>query len=326
MAPRRAARAGARRLRRPRSSSCSASPASPSTSAAQVAERRHAQTAADAGALAACRALIAGETDTAAATAAQQVTLTNLQSSPAGATAVDRLAAVLRGPRRQRRGRRGRARQRDRRGRHDGARRRRLDGRHDARPVVGVPTLDTGARARCDLQGGPAVPIVARRYANPPGPGSGFVDHLATAATSDVGRRSTPSNPRGYDVRTPASEAAPGPQFTIYGPSSKAAQRLELPRLRRARRPELRGHSTAASTTTASRPGRTRTPSRTCEGAYLVTGYPGPGRSRRSRRRRTGATQVAVLSGNSTSFVVQPVRRHVPGRRPAHARASTTAR
>ncbi len=87
--------------------------------------------------------------------------------------------------------------------------------------VVGIPTLDTGARARCDLQGGPAVPIVARRYANPPGPGSGFVDHLATAATSASGHVDA-SNPRGYDVRTPASEAAPGPQFTIYGPSSKA--------------------------------------------------------------------------------------------------------
>ena len=55
-----------------------------------VAERRHAQHAVDAGALAACRALIAGETDTAAATAAQQVTLTNLQDSPAGASASHR--------------------------------------------------------------------------------------------------------------------------------------------------------------------------------------------------------------------------------------------
>ena len=87
--------------------------------------------------------------------------------------------------------------------------------------VVGVPTLDTGARARCDLQGGPAVPIVARRYANPAGPGSGFVDHLATAATSGSGVVDA-TNPRGYDVRTPASEAAPGPQFAIYGPNSKA--------------------------------------------------------------------------------------------------------
>lgn len=52
-----------------------------------VAERRHAQHAVDAGALAACRALIAGDTDIAAATTAQQVTLTNLQNSPAGATA-----------------------------------------------------------------------------------------------------------------------------------------------------------------------------------------------------------------------------------------------
>ena len=72
-----------------------------------TAERRHAQAAADAGALAACRALIAGETDTAAATAAQQVTLTNLQNSPAGATAMIASPPSLRGPRRQRRDRRG---------------------------------------------------------------------------------------------------------------------------------------------------------------------------------------------------------------------------
>lgn len=53
----------------------------------QVAERRHVQTAADAGALAACRALIDGETDATAESEARQVALANLEGSPAAATA-----------------------------------------------------------------------------------------------------------------------------------------------------------------------------------------------------------------------------------------------
>ena len=53
----------------------------------QVAERRHVQTAADAAALAACRALIAGSSDSTAVTAAQQVALANLADSPSAATA-----------------------------------------------------------------------------------------------------------------------------------------------------------------------------------------------------------------------------------------------
>ena len=52
-----------------------------------VAERRYTQTAADAAALAACRALIAGETDGTASTIAQQVALANLQDSPSAASA-----------------------------------------------------------------------------------------------------------------------------------------------------------------------------------------------------------------------------------------------
>jgi Flp pilus assembly protein TadG len=53
----------------------------------QIAERRHIQTAADAGSLAACRELVHGGTDAAAAQAAREVALANLSGSPAGATA-----------------------------------------------------------------------------------------------------------------------------------------------------------------------------------------------------------------------------------------------
>ncbi|HEX7225403.1 MAG TPA: pilus assembly protein TadG-related protein, partial [Candidatus Limnocylindria bacterium] len=144
----------------------------------QVAERRHVQTAADAAALAACRALIAGDSDGTAAATALQVANANLANSPAGAAATVASPATYED--------------------EDG------DGSIEAHEltsgiviatttvrvaisssvdttlarVVGVTELETGARARCDLQGSPAVPIVARRYANPAGPGGGFVDHL----------------------------------------------------------------------------------------------------------------------------------------------------
>ena len=72
------------------------------------------------------------------------------------------------------------------------------------------------------MQGGPAVPIVARRYDSAPGPGGGFIDYLATIATSATGAVDT-VDPWGYGGRTPASEAAPGPTFELYGPGAKAA-------------------------------------------------------------------------------------------------------
>ena len=168
--------------------------------------------------------------------------------------------------------------------------------------VVGVTTLDTGARARCDLQGGPAVPIVARRYANQPGPGSGFVDHLATAASSGSGVVDA-TNPRGYDVRTPASEGAPGPQFTIYGPNSKAHNDSSFRGFVGLDVRNFEGTDTRVyynGVTAGMNPNTLKDK----EGAYLVTGYPGP-QFPPVATPPTGATQVAVLSGNSTSFVVQ---------------------
>jgi hypothetical protein len=168
--------------------------------------------------------------------------------------------------------------------------------------VVGVTTLDTGAQARCDLQGGPAVPIVARRYANQPGPGSGFVDHLATAASSGSGVVDA-TNPRGYDVRTPASEGTPGPQFAIYGPNSKAHNDSSFRGFVGLDVRNFEGTDTRVyynGVTAGMNPNTLKDK----EGAYLVTGYPGP-QFPPVATPPTGATQIAVLSGNSTSFVVQ---------------------
>lgn len=265
-----------------------------------VAERRYTQTAADAAALAACRALIAGETDGTASTIAQQVALANLQDSPSAATATIASPASYEDI--------------DSSGAIDadeltsgivvagttvrvaiGAEVNTVLAR-----VVGISTLDTGARARCDLQGGPAVPIVARRYTNPPG-GSGFVDHLATAATSTLGTVDT-TDPRGYGPsRIPASEAAPGPQFTIYGPNSKAHNDSSF---RGFVALDVRNFESTTSRAyyNGVTPGTTDNTLKDMQGMYLVTGYRGPAIPAVSTP-PTGATQLAVLSGNTSSFV-----------------------
>src|SRR5688572_18686038 len=171
----------------------------------QVAQQRHVQTAADAGALAACRALIAGDSDSSAAAQARTIAEVNVQQSPAAASstiAPDAARVYTDG--------------------HAGdpaylesgiivtGTSVRVAVSSDVEAVlarlVGVDSLRAVGRAQCRLQGGPAVPIVARRYQGPPGPGGGFVDAVATAATSGNGHVDTTSV-LGYDGRTPASEA-----------------------------------------------------------------------------------------------------------------------
>jgi Flp pilus assembly protein TadG len=267
----------------------------------QQAERRHLQNAADAAALAACRALIDGQSDGSAATVASQVAAANLQGSPSGTTATIASPAEY--------------------GDLDGNAIVEADelvsgivvGGTTVRVaiassvstllarLVGVSSLEAGARARCGLQGGPAVPLVVRRYASPPGPGSGFVDHLATAATSTSGQVDT-TNPRGYAGRIPASEAAPGPTFAIYGPDSKATNDSSFRGFVALDVRNFEGVDTRVyynGVTAGTNPNTLKD----IEGEYFVTGYPGPAFPAVSTP-PNGATQVAVLSGNSTSFVV----------------------
>lgn len=268
----------------------------------QVAERRHVQTAADAAALAACRALIAGETDAAAAQAASEVALANLQDSPAGAAATIAAPPAYADE--------------DGNGSIDADEltsgivvastsvRVAIDSTVDTTlaRIIGIATLETGARARCNLQGSPAIPIVARRYANPPGPGNGFIDHVATAATSGSGQVDT-VDPRGYNVRVPASEGAPGPQFSIYGNESKATND---PSFRGFVALDIRNFEGVATRVYYNdvTPGMNPNTIKDIEGAYLVNGYKGPAFPPVSTP-PNGSTQVAVLSGNSTAFVVQ---------------------
>src|SRR5439155_2043178 len=140
--------------------------------------------------------------------------------------------------------------------------------------AIGVASLETGARARCQLQGGPALPLVARRYLNAPGPGSGFADALATVATSGDGQVD-PNSVTGYDVRMPASDAEPGPNIDIYGPNSKAANdnafrgfvNLDVRNFQSTTsRVYYNGATSQMSTNTL----------KAKEGAYLIDGYLGP--------------------------------------------------
>jgi hypothetical protein len=266
----------------------------------QNAEQRHIQTAADAAALAACNALIDGASDNAAATQARTVARINIERSPAGAAA--QIAP-------------------------DNARQY-ADG-HAGDPtyltsgilissttvrvaisstvetalarVVGMPTLDTSARARCDLRGGPAVPIVVRRYDSAPGPGSGFVDFLATSGTSTAGAVDTLSV-LGYGGRTPASEADPGPEFALYGPGAKAANdssfrgfiALDVRNFQSTTsRVYYNGVSAGTNVNTL----------KNMQGDYIVTGYPGPMFPPVTSPADPN-DQVAIMNGNDSSMVV----------------------
>ncbi len=264
----------------------------------QSAEHRHIQTAADAAALAACRALIDGASDNAAAADARQTARVNLEHSPAGATATISDGLVY-------------------------------DDGHAGDPsylasgvlisgtsvrvaisstlgttlgkVVGVQSMATNAHARCALQGGPALPIVARRYIGAPGPGNGFVDTAATSETAGNGEVDATS-PTGYDVRTPASEADPGPVFDLYGPQAKASNDSSF---RGFVALDVRNFQSTVSRLyyNGATPGASVNTLKNKEGAYIVNGYDGPSFPSVTTPADPN-DQVATLNGNDTSMVV----------------------
>jgi Flp pilus assembly protein TadG len=266
----------------------------------QKAEERHIQTAADAAALAGCRSLIAGESDGAASTAARAVARINLVGSPSGT-----ITAIA----------------------PDNARE--YEDGHAGDPaylssgvlvsgtsvrvaitshvetalarVVGVPTLQAVARARCQLRSGPAIPIVARRYASAPGPGNGFTDFLATAATSADGSVDTVSV-LGYGGRTPASELEPGPVFELYGPGAKAVNDSSF---RGFVALDVRNFESVSSRVyyNGVPPGVSESTLKDLEGDYLLTGYPGPMFPPVTSPADPN-NQVAVLQGNDSPMVV----------------------
>ena len=266
----------------------------------QNAEQRHIQTAADAAALAACRALIEGASDAAAATAGRNVARINIERSPAGANAqiaADNARLYQDG--------------------HAGDPAYLLSGiivsgttvrvaiwssvETTLARVVGVSTLDTSARAKCQLQGGPAIPIVARRYSAAPGPGSGFTDFLATTSTSTTGAVDAFSV-MGYGGRTPASEADPGPVFELYGPGAKASNEADF---RGFVALDVRNFQSTTSRVyyNGVTSGITENTLKNIEGDYLLTGYPGPMFPPITNPPDPN-DQVAVLLGNDSAQVI----------------------
>jgi hypothetical protein len=266
----------------------------------QNAEQRHIQTAADAAALAACQAMIEGASDGAAATAGRNVARINIERSPAGANAQiapDSNRVYQDG--------------------HAGDPAYLLSGilitgttvrvaiwssvETTLARVVGVSNLDTSARAKCQLQGGPAIPIVARRYVAAPGPGAGFTDFLATSGTSTSGAVDTFSV-LGYGGRTPASELDPGPVFELYGPGAKASNESSF---RGFVALDVRNFQSTTSRVyyNGVSSGITESTLKDKEGDYLITGYPGP----MFPSITTPADpndQVSVLLGNDSPMVV----------------------
>jgi len=267
----------------------------------QVAERRHVQNAADSAALAACRGLIQGESDAAAAADARRAALINIEGSPSAgrATIAPDTARVYADG-------------------HagdpaylesgilisSGVVRVSIQSSLDATlgKVVGIDELETNARALCGFQGGPAIPLAARRYINAPGPGNGFIDNAATAATATTGQVDAGSV-LGYDARTPASESQPGPEFELYGPNSKAANdsafrgfvALDVRNFQSdTSRVYFNGVTSQSSENNL----------KAQEGNYLITGYVGGPGFPPIVAPADPNDQIAALEGNDTPMVV----------------------
>lgn len=269
-----------------------------------MAERRHLQTAADAGALAACQSLIDGAVAdvSVAAQRARNVAGINIHGSPAGATGTIAATPVYQDE--------------DGSGFLDpdelvsgvvvssGSARVAIASSVDTTlaRVVGVSTLDVTARAQCSLVQDPALPIVARRYDAPPGPGGGFIDVLATEGSSGSGR--VDANPRGYDVRLAAGDApgSKGPLFEIYGTGSKAHNSSEFRGfinldIRDFRDATTRDYYNGAVA------GVNENTMKAEQAEYILTGYPGPAFSA-AVEPPNGDLQVATLSGHSTGHLM----------------------
>jgi hypothetical protein len=269
----------------------------------RAAEERFLQNAADAGALAACNALVDGATEATALQKAREIAAINLASSPAGTSASIRAAGLetyLAG--------------------YDGNPYQMTNGAVAADDsvfvaidatvsttvgrILGRESLPALGRARCTLEADPLLPFIVRRYQAPPGPGGSFVDFLATEGTSSDGVVD-PVNPRGYNVRVPASELDPGPEFEMYGPGTQATNNS----FRGFIALDVRDFTDAGSRQYYN--GATDTMSsntlKNHHAQYLTEPYPGPPFPAVADP-PTGATQVGVLNGVSAAHSTDPFR------------------
>jgi hypothetical protein len=269
----------------------------------RAAQERYIQNAADAGALAACNALVDGATDSAALQQARAVAGANLTSSPAGSTAS--IAAA--GSEVFVTGYAGNPYQMT-----NGAMLSdqsvfvaiHSDVQTTIGQILGRQSLPALGRARCTLEAEPLLPFVVRRYQDPPGPGTNFIDFLATAGTSRSGAVD-PTNPRGYGGRTPASLGSPGPEFQMYGPQTQATNNsfrgfIALD-VRDFTDDGSRQYYNGATDTMSSNVLKGH------HAVYLTTPYPGPPLPAVDDP-PTGGTQVGVMNGVSAAHSTGPFR------------------
>ena len=266
----------------------------------QNAEQRHIQTAADAAALAACRALIDGASDNAAAAEARTVADINMERSPSGTSGV--IAPDIA------------------KGYEDG---------HAGDPaylrsgvivsgtsvrvaisstvdttlarVVGIPTLDASARARCTLQGGPAVPSSRGAMKAPP----------ARVAASPTSWPASPPAPPARSTPSIRGATADAPQPPRRRRDRRSSSTDPVPS--RPTRANFRGFvalDVRNFESTTSRvyyngvaSGTNEQTLKNKEGAYLLSGYPGP-MFPPVTNPADPDDQVAVLLGNDTNMVV----------------------
>jgi hypothetical protein len=267
----------------------------------RAAEERYLQNAADAAALAGCNALVDGATDATALQKAREVAAINLASSPAGsgasiAAAGDEtfVAGYSGNPYQMTNGALL----------ADESMFVAIDAEVDTTVgrILGRESLPALGRARCTLEADPMLPFIVRRYQDPPGPGTDFIDFVATEGTSGDGAVD-PIDPRGYDARAAASELYPGPEFEMYGPGTQATNNS----FRGFIALDVRDFTDEASRQYYN--GATDTMSaNTLKGhhaAYLTTPYPGPAFPAVADP-PTGGTQVGVMNGVSAAHSTGP--------------------
>lgn len=268
----------------------------------RAAEERFLQNAADAGALAGCNALVDGATQASALQRSREVATYNLANSPGGTSA----SIAGAGAEEYVDGYHGNPYQLLSGAVYDSASTSifvaiRSDVGTTVGRVLGREALPAAGRARCTLEPQPMLPFVARRYQNPPN-GPGFIDHVATAATSTTGTADA-TNPRGYNGRVPASETEPGPIFQLFGPNSQATNN------------SFRGFvalDVRDFTSTASRQyynGATEDMNsntlKAHHSRYVSDPYPGPPIPA-VQTPPTGATQIGIMNGVSAAHSTQP--------------------
>lgn len=264
----------------------------------RAAQERYLQNAADAAALAACNALIDGDSDATALQRAREIATINLEdSSPAGSNAS--IAAA--GAEEYLDGHHGNAYQLT-----NGAVIADdsvfvgIDSQIDTTVgrVLGRENLPALGRARCALEAQPALPFVARRYQDPPGPGGDFLDHLATEGTSGDGMVD-PTGPRGYNWRVPASELVPGPEFDLFSNTSNSTN---VNAFRGFITLDVRDFTDEHSRQYYNGVTETMTgnPLKNHHAEYITNGYKGPAIPAVDDP-PTGGTQVGIMTGTSAA-------------------------